>query len=93
MTHMIDYPSCPDNETRHELNLDDTTGVGERFKQGFQQFIQSKKHQAVVNLLKDELPHLADDPKFIEKVMNRLGDDAVEEKRFVFLVLNQNLTR
>lgn len=79
------YPSIGD---------EDILDIGERFIQGFSSLLERKKEQALVEVLREEFPQLADDPVFIRRVLDRLGnEDIIEEKRFVFLSLNPNLKR
>jgi hypothetical protein len=83
----------PNGDSVMEFEIEDSTGIGERFLESFGQFIQEKKTAAVTELLKEEFPHLAGDNNFVEKVAAKLGDDIMEEKRFVFLVLNPKLKK
>lgn len=75
------------------ISLDDPTGIGERFSQSFSRFLQDKKREAVIEVLQEDLPHLAGSDDFVDRVMNKLNDDIVDEKRFVFLVLNPKLRK
>ncbi len=75
------------------LDITDADGVGTRFLESFNQFIQSKKEEAVLELLREEFPHLADDENFVQNVVNKLDHTSVAEKRFVFLVMNPNLRK
>lgn len=74
-----------------ELELEEAVEVGHRFREGFGAFLQEQKRRAVTSLLREEFPHLSDDRNFIEDVISRLSDEAIEEQRFVFLSLNPNL--
>lgn len=69
-------------------NMHDDDGIGDRFLDGFSQFVARKKQQAVLEVLTDEFPHLAQNANMVNQVLARLGDDAFTEKRFVFLVMN-----
>jgi chorismate mutase len=84
--HYIDcYPS---------IDFEDIDGVSERFMEGFSEFLQQKKEEAVLEVVREEFPQLVDDEEFIQQVITTLGNDnIVEEKRFVFLALNPNLKR
>lgn len=70
------------------LGKEETPDVGSRFMDGFNQLLEAKKHEAVLDLLREEFPHLADDANFVKRVVQHLGNDFIEEKRFVFLALN-----
>ncbi len=91
ITPLSERPFSDNSPSR--LNLDDPTGVGERFLESFTKFIEAKKHEKVIETLEEDFPHLAQDNAFVQKVMERLGDDIIEEKRFVFLVLNPQLRK
>lgn len=86
MTPMM--PGSDHVDRQLDLNLDELNGVGERFLEGFTGFLNQKKREAVIALLTEELPHLKDDEHFINNVLQQLGDNVVEEKRFVFLAIN-----
>jgi hypothetical protein len=75
------------------VDVNDADGIGARFLEGFNHFIHSKKEEAVLDLLNEEFPHLADDENFVQQVVNKLDPTCVAEKRFVFLVLNPNLRK
>ncbi len=70
------------------MQIPDSTAIGERFLEGFTTFLEEKKREAVVEVLQADLPKLAEDEAFIQKVMLRLGKHPVDEKRFVFLSIN-----
>ncbi len=78
-----------DSEESHHFNLEDTAGIGERFAAGFADYMENRKRNAIVELLTEEFPYMADDENFVEKVASRLSDDELfADKRFVFLVMN-----
>jgi hypothetical protein len=68
--------------------IEDAEGIQKRFQESFNQFLDQKKFEAVQAVLKEELPLLAEDDNFVKKTIERLGNDIVKEKRFVFLSLN-----
>lgn len=70
--------------------MPDFEGISRRFLQGFGSFITAKKYQAVRAVLKEEIQHsaLSNNPDFISAIVNRMDDESVLEKRYIFLSLN-----
>ncbi len=68
----------------------DYDGISQRFLQGFGSFITAKKYQAVCAVLKEEIQHesLVKNPDFVTAIVNRMDDEAVLEKRYIFLSVN-----
>ncbi len=87
MTHLI-----PDSQAEGGLDLEDHDGLGERFWESFSAFVEDKKRQAVLDVLKEEFPKLAQNPQFVENVAARLSDSAIDELPYVFLVTNPKLS-
>jgi len=73
--------------------LPDFDSVRNRFESGFASFVLLKKSQAINALIKDELPgkRIADNRAFVSEVIRRLPDEALTEKRYIFLSLNPAL--
>jgi hypothetical protein len=71
-------------------SMPDFEGISRRFLQGFNAFIKAKKCQAARAVLQTEVRHagLAKNPRFINEVVNRMDDESVLEKRFIFISLN-----
>ncbi|HEY9687251.1 MAG TPA: hypothetical protein V6C52_09770 [Coleofasciculaceae cyanobacterium] len=71
-------------------NLPEYEGTSQRFLEGFPPFVMLKKEQAVRTLLKEEIPNetLVKNPDFIAAIANRVVDEALVEKRYIFLSLN-----
>lgn len=77
------------DETAADALIEDSTGIGDRFLTGFQQFLADKKRQAILDVLKEDMPSLAENEDLIRRISQKLADDQVlKEKRFVFLVCN-----
>jgi len=91
MANDISLDENPGNPERSEM-MEDKHGVGQRFQEGFSDFMLRQKRKAVIELLQEEFPHLSQDERFISEVVNRLNDDVTKNKRFVFLVTNPRLT-
>ncbi len=74
--------------------MPDFEGVSRRFLQGFEAFIAAKKYQAVRAVLKDEIQHesLRKNPDFITAIVNRMDDESVLEKRYIFISFNPQAT-
>jgi len=74
--------------------MPDFEGVSRRFLQGFEAFITAKKYQAVRAVLNDEIQHeaLRKNPDFITAIVNRMDDESVLEKRYIFISLNPQAT-
>ena len=70
--------------------LPDYEGVKNRFLTGFNQFVSSKKYQAIVKALQEELgpAYPEDDAALIASVSKRLNDNALIEKPFLFLAVD-----
>ncbi len=70
--------------------MPDIEGISRRFLQGFGAFITAKKYQAVRAVLKEEIQNesLKKNPDFINAIVNRMDDESVLEKRYIFISLN-----
>lgn len=70
--------------------MPDFEGISRRFLQGFESFITAKKYQAVRAVLKDEIQQsrLSNNPDFINAIVNRMDDESVLEKRYIFISVN-----
>ena len=64
----------------------------QRFEAGFGRFVTLKKEQAVCLLLPQELSSetLVRNLDFIQAIASRVDDEAILEKRYIFLSLNPN---
>jgi hypothetical protein len=71
-------------------NLPEYEGTSQRFMEAFPPFVMLKKEQAVRALLKEEIPSetLVKNPDFIAAIACRVEDEALVEKRYIFLSLN-----
>jgi hypothetical protein len=71
-------------------SMADYEGISRRFLQGFDGFVTAKKYQAVRAVLKEEIQHetLVNNPDFINAIVNRMDDESVLEKRYVFISVN-----
>lgn len=83
--------------TVHEIqtcfNVESMPGyleIRERFEKSFESFEEKKKVQAVIAALKDELPEwqVANNPAFINAIAANVDEEALLEKRFIFLSVN-----
>lgn len=74
--------------------MPDFEGISRRFLQGFESFINAKKYQAVRAMLKEEIQQskLANNPDFISAIVNRMDDESVLEKRYIFISLNPQVS-
>src|SRR5688500_17837398 len=63
-------------------SMADYEGISERFIAGFHSFAEAKKLDAVKAVLKSELTHetLITNPDFINEVLVRVDDEALQEK-------------
>ncbi len=70
--------------------LPEYDGTRRRFEEGFFRFVSLKKDQAARIVLTEEAPGetVVKNPDFIAAVASRVPDDAVVEKRYVFLAFN-----
>ena len=71
-------------------SMADYEGISRRFLQGFDGFVAAKKFQAVQAIVKEEMMSetLVKNPDFISAIVNRMDDDAILEKRYIFLSVN-----
>lgn len=72
-------------------DMPDYEDISRRFLQGFQSFITAKKYQAVQTVLKQEILHdttLTQNPSFVTAIVNRMDDESVLEKRYIFISVN-----
>ncbi len=69
------------------LAMPDYEAVSRRFLQGFQPFVTAKKYQAVRAVLREDVRHeaLVKNPDFIDAIVQQMDDEAVLEKRYIFL--------
>lgn len=77
--------------THFDMNaMTDYEGISQRFLQGFDSFVTAKKYQAVCAVLKEDIQHetLVKNPDFVTAIVNRMDDEAVLEKRYIFLSVN-----
>jgi hypothetical protein len=74
------------------FSMPDYEGVSRRFQQGFESFVTAKKYQAVRAILREEVQHetLVKNPEFIQAIVNRVDEEALLEKRFIFISVNTN---
>lgn len=72
------------------LEMPDFEGISRRFRQGFEGFVMAKKYQAVRAILREEVQHetLVKNPEFIQAMVNRVDEEALLEKRFIFISVN-----
>jgi len=72
------------------LTMPDYEGISRRFLQGFEGFVSAKKYQAVRAILREEVQHetLVKNPELIEAIVNRLDEEAIMEKRYIFISVN-----
>jgi hypothetical protein len=72
------------------LTMPDYEGISRRFLQGFESFVSAKKYQAARDILREDVRHetLVKNPDFIEAIVKRMDDEALLEKRFIFISLN-----
>lgn len=72
------------------LSMPDYEGISRRFLQGFEPFITAKKYQAARAILKEDACHetLVKNPDFIDAIVKRMDDEAILEKRYIFISLN-----
>ncbi len=78
-------------KTRFEVEaMPDYEAVSRRFLEGFHPFAMSKKTAAVRAVLKTEITHetLVRNPDFIDAIARRVEDEALLEKRYIFLSVN-----
>jgi hypothetical protein len=68
--------------------ITDADGVAERFVRGFIPAMDAKYRAAVEDVLKEDFPHLLEDPAFIQKVCEAMTPEAIIEQPFVFLSKN-----
>jgi hypothetical protein len=77
--------------TRFEVeSMPDYDDIRARFEHGFSGFVAAKKLEAVKAILPEEIPNetLVRNPDFIEAIAGRVDDEALLEKRYVFISLN-----
>lgn len=72
------------------LDMPDYEGISRRFRQSFESFVMAKKYQGVRTILRDEVQHetLVKNPEFIQAIVNRVDEEALLEKRFIFISVN-----
>lgn len=70
--------------------MPDYEGVSRRFLQGFESFVSAKKYQAARDILREDVRHetLVKNPDFIEAIVKQMDDEALLEKRYIFISLN-----
>ena len=72
--------------------IDDFEGIKERFSTGFKAFVESQKKVAVMDVLREEMPNMADKDDFVQQVMDRLDHNDFNDERYVFLSVNPKYT-
>ncbi len=74
------------------LSMPDYEGISRRFLQGFEPFVTAKKYQAARDVIKEDvcLETLVKNPDFIDAIVKRVDDEAVLEKRYIFISVNPN---
>lgn len=78
-------------KTRFEVEaMPDYESVSRRFLEGFNRFAMAKKTAAARAVLKTEITHetLVRNPDFIDAIARRVEDEALLEKRYIFLSVN-----
>lgn len=81
-------------ETRTQFDVEAMPGYADiraRFEQNFQNFVDAKKLQAVHAVLKEEFTgteKIVKNPDFIQAIANRVDDEALLEKRYIFISVN-----
>lgn len=77
---VIDVNSIPDFES-----------VKQRFEDSFQAFVRDKKYTAAAEAIREEFgkESLVRNEDFVNQVADRIEDEALVEKRFVFISVNQ----
>jgi hypothetical protein len=72
------------------FSMPDYDGINRRFQQGFESFVTAKKYQAVRAILREEVQHesLVKNPELIQAIVNRVDEEALLEKRFIFISVN-----
>jgi hypothetical protein len=72
------------------LSMPDYEGVSRRFLQGFESFVIAKKYQAARDILREDVRHetLVKNPDFIGAIVKQMDDEALQEKRYIFISLN-----
>lgn len=72
------------------LAMPDYEGISRRFLQGFESFVTAKKYQAARDILREDVRHetLVKNPDFIDAIVKRMDDEALLEKRYIFISLN-----
>jgi hypothetical protein len=72
------------------LSMPDYDGISRRFQQSFESFVTAKKYQAVRAILREEVQHesLVKNPELIQAIVNRVDEEALLEKRFIFISVN-----
>ena len=77
--------------TRFEVeSMSDYDEIRARFEQGFSGFVSAKKLAAVQDIVSEEITSetLVNNPDFIQAIANRVDDEALLEKRYVFISVN-----
>lgn len=77
--------------TRFEVeSMPDYNDIRARFEQGFSGFVFAKKLEAVKAILPEEITHetLVKNPDFIQAIARRVDDEALLEKRYIFISVN-----
>jgi len=72
------------------FSMPDYEGVSRRFQQGFEGFVMAKKYQAVRAILREEVQQesLVKNPELIQAIVNRVDEEALLEKRYIFISVN-----
>lgn len=78
-------------KTRFDVEaMPDYESVSRRFLEGFTRFAEAKKLDGVRAVLKTEITHetLVRNPDFIQAIAGRVADEALLEKRYIFISVN-----
>lgn len=75
------------------LSLAEYEAVSRRFSQEFPSFVAAKKYQAVCKVVKEDvqLDMLKNNPTFIHSIVQRMDDESILEKSYIFISLNPQM--
>lgn len=76
------------------LALADYEAVSRRFQEGYPAFVASKKYQSVCQVVKEDvqLDALKNNLDFINAIVQRMDDESILEKSYIFLSLNPQMS-
>lgn len=74
--------------------MTDFEGISRRFLHGFEPFVTAKKYQAARAVLQEDvqMESLVKNPDFIDAIVKRMDDEAVLEKRYIFISVNASVS-